>query len=126
GDWFDVIPLSGARVALVVGDVVGHGLRASATMGRLRTAVRTLADVDLPPDELLTRLDDLVARLSAEGSAGDRDEVGVDLGASCVYAVYDPIARTVTLARAGHPVPAVVTPDGKAYFPDVPVGPPLG
>lgn len=126
GDWFDVIPLSGARVALVVGDVVGHGLRASATMGRLRTAVRTLADVDLPPDELLTRLDDLVARLSAEGSAGDRDEVGVDLGASCVYAVYDPIARTVTLARAGHPVPAVVTPDGKAYFPDVPAGPPLG
>ena len=60
GDWFDVIPLSGARVALVVGDVVGHGIHASATMGRLRTAVRTLADVDLPPDELLTRLDDLV------------------------------------------------------------------
>ena len=63
GDWFDVIPLSGARVALVVGDVVGHGIHASATMGRLRTAVRTLADVDLPPDELLTRLDDLVSRL---------------------------------------------------------------
>ncbi len=57
GDWFDVIPLSGARVALVVGDVVGHGLHASATMGRLRTAVRTLADVDLAPDELLTQLD---------------------------------------------------------------------
>ena len=66
GDWFDVIPLSGARVALVVGDVVGHGIHASATMGRLRTAVRTLADVDLPPDELLTRLDDLVSRLSAD------------------------------------------------------------
>jgi hypothetical protein len=62
GDWFDVIPLSSARVALVVGDVVGHGIQASATMGRMRTAVRTLADVDLPPDELLTHLDDLVVR----------------------------------------------------------------
>lgn len=66
GDWFDVIPLSGARVALVVGDVVGHGLHASASMGRLRTAVRTLADVDLPPDELLTHLDDLVIHLASD------------------------------------------------------------
>ncbi|WP_157870342.1 PP2C family protein-serine/threonine phosphatase, partial [Streptomyces ossamyceticus] len=66
GDWYDVIPLSGARVALVVGDVVGHGIHAAATMGRLRTAVRTLADIDLPPDELLTHLDDVVIRLSAE------------------------------------------------------------
>ncbi|MFB7505144.1 SpoIIE family protein phosphatase, partial [Streptomyces broussonetiae] len=71
GDWFDVIPLSGARVALVVGDVVGHGIRASATMGRLRTAVRTLADVDLPADELLTHLDDLVLRLAADESSAD-------------------------------------------------------
>lgn len=63
GDWFDVIPLSGARVALVVGDVIGHGLHAAATMGRLRTAVRTLADIDLTPDELLTHLDDVVIRL---------------------------------------------------------------
>ncbi len=62
GDWFDVIPLSGARVALVVGDLVGHGIQASATMGRLRAAMRTLADVDLPPDELLTHLDDVVLR----------------------------------------------------------------
>ncbi len=66
GDWFDVIPRSGARVALVVGDVVGRGLRAAATMGRLRTAVRTLADIDLMPDELLTHLDDVVIRLSAK------------------------------------------------------------
>ena len=62
GDWFDVIPLSGARVALVVGDVVGHGLHAAATMGRLRTAVHNFAALDLPPDELLTHLDDLVAQ----------------------------------------------------------------
>lgn len=70
GDWFDVIPLSGARVGLVIGDVVGHGIGAAATMGRLRTAVQTLADMDLPPDELLARLDDLVLRLSEEERAG--------------------------------------------------------
>ncbi|MFD3502599.1 SpoIIE family protein phosphatase [Streptomyces sp. NPDC058676] len=121
GDWFDVIPLSGARVALVVGDVVGHGIQASATMGRLRTAVRTLADVDLPPDELLTHLDDLVIHLSAEADVA----VG-DIGATCLYAVYDPVSRRCTLARAGHPVPAVATPDGAVEFPDIPPGPPLG
>jgi serine phosphatase RsbU (regulator of sigma subunit)/PAS domain-containing protein/anti-sigma regulatory factor (Ser/Thr protein kinase) len=127
GDWFDVIPLSAARVALVVGDVVGHGIRASATMGRLRTAVRTLADVDLPADELLTHLDDLVLRLSAdEGSAGPEAETAGGIGTTCLYAVYDPVSRTCTLARAGHPPPAVVTPDGTVRFLDVPAGPPLG
>ncbi|MFG2129226.1 SpoIIE family protein phosphatase [Streptomyces sp. NPDC048751] len=120
GDWFDVIPLSGARVALVVGDVVGHGIQASATMGRLRTAVRTLADVDLPPDELLTHLDDLVNHLAAGA-----DSTG-DIGATCLYAVYDPVSRRCALARAGHPVPALVTPDGGVEFLDVPAGLPLG
>jgi GAF domain-containing protein len=66
GDWFDVIGLSGSRVGLVVGDVTGHGIRAAATMGQLRTAVRTLADIDLEPGELPTRLDDVVARLADE------------------------------------------------------------
>ncbi|GAB2915110.1 SpoIIE family protein phosphatase [Streptomyces heilongjiangensis] len=122
GDWFDVIPLSGARVALVVGDVVGHGIQASATMGRLRTAVHTLADIDLPPDELLTHLDDLVIRLSAET---DTQTAG-DIGATCLYAVYDPVSRRCTLARAGHPPPAVITPDGAADILDLPAGPPLG
>ncbi|GAA2280120.1 SpoIIE family protein phosphatase [Streptomyces hawaiiensis] len=120
GDWFDVIPLSGARVALVVGDVVGHGIQASATMGRLRTAVRTLADVDLPPDELLTHLDDLVSHLAA----GD-DGTG-DIGATCLYAVYDPVSRRCSVARAGHPLPALLTPGGRAEFLDVPAGLPLG
>jgi PAS domain S-box-containing protein len=124
GDWFDVIPLSGARVALVVGDVVGHGIHASATMGRLRTAVRTLADVDLPPDELLTRLDDLVSPLSADADASDDTEN--DVGATCLYAVYDPVSRRCTLARAGHPLPVLVTPDGAVGFLDLPAGPPLG
>ncbi|MDW4911195.1 SpoIIE family protein phosphatase, partial [Streptomyces sp. ADMS] len=127
GDWFDVIPLSGARVALVVGDVVGHGIRASATMGRLRTAVRTLADVDLPPDELLTHLDDLVIHLAAdEGSTEPSTETAGGIGTTCLYAVYDPVSRLCTLARAGHPPPVAVTPDGAVYFLDVPAGPPLG
>ncbi|TXC94041.1 SpoIIE family protein phosphatase [Streptomyces sp. ISID311] len=128
GDWFDVIPLSGARVALVVGDVVGHGLRASATMGRLRTAVRTLADVDLPPEELLVHLDDLVTHLRAEeGTDTDPElEVVTDLIATCLYLVYDPVSRHCTAAGAGHPPPAVVTPDCTAEFVDLPVGPPLG
>ncbi|MFC9686326.1 SpoIIE family protein phosphatase [Streptomyces sp. NPDC056948] len=136
GDWYDVIPLSGSRVALVVGDVVGHGLQASAAMGRLRTAVRTLADVDLPPDELLTHLDDLILHLS-EGEplpGGPGDDEGAhdlgfssaDLGATCLYAVYDPVSRRCTLATAGHPMPAVLAPDGTAHVVSGHVGPPLG
>ncbi|MEV1067358.1 SpoIIE family protein phosphatase [Streptomyces sp. NPDC050263] len=131
GDWFDLIPLSGARVALVVGDVVGHGVQASAIMGRLRTAVRTLADIDLPPDELLTHLDDLVIRLSADtdadGASWDQAaEMATGLGSTCLYAVYDPTSRVCTMSRAGHPVPAVVSPAGAVHFLDVPAGPPLG
>ncbi|MER6633093.1 SpoIIE family protein phosphatase [Streptomyces sp. NPDC000987] len=124
GDWFDVIPLSGARVALVVGDVVGRGLTAAATMGRLRTAVRTLADIDLPPEELLTHLDDVVIRLAGEDSDAHAD--ATDLGATCAYAVYDPVSRTCALARAGHPPPLVVAPDGSAQVLRLPAGPPLG
>ncbi|MEU6280946.1 SpoIIE family protein phosphatase [Streptomyces sp. NPDC047028] len=124
GDWFDVLPLSGARVALVVGDVVGHGLHAAATMGRLRTAVHNFSSLDLPPDELLGLLDELVGRI-------DQDETPADgaaaiTGATCLYAVYDPVSRRCTLARAGHPPPALVRPDGSVEFPDLPAGPPLG
>ncbi|WP_255951065.1 SpoIIE family protein phosphatase [Streptomyces odontomachi] len=129
GDWFDAIPLSGARIALVVGDVVGHGIHASATMGRLRTAVRTLADVDLAPDELLTHLDDLVIRLDREEGPevrGRAQEASGEVGATCLYAVYDPVSRRCTMARAGHPPPALVTPDGEVRFLDLPAGPPLG
>ncbi|MFB4426522.1 SpoIIE family protein phosphatase [Streptomyces sp. QL37] len=125
GDWFDVIPLSGARVALVVGDVVGHGLHASATMGRLRTAVRTLADVDLAPEELLTQLDDLVMTLDREEPADSADGATV-AGATCLYAVYDPAAGCCTLARAGHPEPMLVRPDGTVEQLTLPSGPPLG
>jgi serine phosphatase RsbU (regulator of sigma subunit) len=126
GDWFDVIPLSGARVALVVGDVVGHGLHASASMGRLRTAVRTLADVDLPPDELLTHLDDLALHLASDlQSTGGFQPTG-ETGATCLYTVYDPVSRRLTLASAGHPLPLVISPDGTRTPVPAHPGPPLG
>ncbi|MGW7665916.1 SpoIIE family protein phosphatase [Streptomyces sp. NPDC054775] len=124
GDWFDVIPLSGARTALVVGDVVGHGINAAATMGRLRTAVHTLADLDLAPDELLTHLDDTVRRM-AEEDAHSHDPTRVT-GATCLYAIYDPVTRKCTMARAGHPPPAIVDPHGTVTFPHLPTGRPLG
>ncbi|MBT2382963.1 SpoIIE family protein phosphatase [Streptomyces sp. ISL-11] len=127
GDWFDVIPLSGARVALVVGDVIGHGIDAAATMGRLRTAVHTLAELDLDPEEVLSHLDDLVHRLAAEQASNSRDFPNDQVtGASCLYAVYDPVTGCCSLARAGHPPPALVTPDGRVSFPELPAGPPLG
>jgi len=124
GDWFDVIPLSGARTAFVVGDVVGHGINAAATMGRLRTAVHTLADMDLPPDDLLAHLDDTVQRMAAE-DRGVRDQTLVR-GATCLYAVYDPATLRCAMARAGHPPPAIIDPQGKVTFPDLPTGTPLG
>ncbi|MFF3593990.1 SpoIIE family protein phosphatase [Kitasatospora indigofera] len=124
GDWFDVIPLAGTRVALVVGDVVGHGLHAAATMGRLRTAIHNFSALELPPDELLGHLDELVNRIDQDEAASLGDS-GVT-GATCLYAVYDPVSRRCTLARAGHPPPAVVHPDGTVEFPTLPAGPPLG
>ncbi|MFJ1703863.1 SpoIIE family protein phosphatase [Kitasatospora sp. NPDC088346] len=124
GDWFDVIPLPGSRVALVVGDVVGHGLHAAATMGRLRTAVHNFSALDLPPDELLGHLDELVNRIDQEETESGTG-IGIT-GATCLYAIYDPVSRLCTIARAGHPTPALVRPDGSVVFPDLPIGPPLG
>ncbi|MEV8563469.1 SpoIIE family protein phosphatase [Streptomyces sp. NPDC051917] len=124
GDWFDVIPLSGARVALVVGDVVGHGINAAAKMGQLRTAMHTLADMDMPPDEVLSRLDEQVIRLTE--AEDPRHPATTTMAATCLYAVYDPVTRTCTMARAGHPPPAVIDPHGHVTFPDLPAGAPLG
>ncbi|MEU8438233.1 SpoIIE family protein phosphatase [Streptomyces sp. NPDC029216] len=126
GDWFDVIPLSGTRVALLVGDVVGHGLHAAATMGRLRTAARNFAELELAPDELLTHLDNLLVRLDREEGGDDAEGSTGIVGATCLYAVYDPTTRQCTMARAGHLPPALVHPDGSVTFPDLPAGPPLG
>ncbi|MGO4421671.1 SpoIIE family protein phosphatase, partial [Streptomyces sp. MCAF7] len=127
GDWFDVIPLSGARIAFVVGDVVGHGLHAAATMGRLRTAVHNFSALDLPPDELLSALDEVVEHLDQEEAVADGASPGAGVaGATCLYAIYDPVVRRCSLARAGHPPPALVRPDGAATVLDLPAGPPLG
>ncbi|MFB7353788.1 SpoIIE family protein phosphatase [Streptomyces gardneri] len=130
GDWFDVIPLPGARVALVVGDVVGHGLHAAATMGRLRTAVHNFSTLDVPPDELLGHLDELTARidhreLEGPDAEGRRRDEGIT-GATCLYAIYDPASGRCAVASAGHPGPALVGPDGRVEFPELSPGLPLG
>ncbi|MFF7417892.1 SpoIIE family protein phosphatase [Streptomyces smyrnaeus] len=124
GDWFDVIPLPGARVALVVGDVVGHGLHAAATMGRLRTAVLNFSSLDLAPEELLAHLDELVDKIDQDQTAEGNGAIVT--GATCLYAVYDSVSGRCIMARAGHPGPALVLPDGTVEYPDVPVGLPLG
>jgi serine phosphatase RsbU (regulator of sigma subunit) len=114
GDWYDVIPLSADRVALVIGDVMGHGLPEAVIMGRLRTAVQTLSDLELPPDEILGHLNDLVNGL--------RD----DTFATCLYAIYDPTTAICSVARAGHPPLAIVCPDGQVYFAKGQSDPPVG
>ncbi|MFE9680284.1 SpoIIE family protein phosphatase [Streptomyces sp. NPDC006285] len=114
GDWYDIIPLSGGQVALVVGDVMGHGLPEAATMGRLRTAVHTLADLELPPDEIMSHLNDIVGGMNEESYA------------TCLYALYDSTTRTCHISRAGHPPPALVHPDGSVHFPEPAADPPLG
>ncbi|MFD8254325.1 SpoIIE family protein phosphatase [Streptomyces werraensis] len=137
GDWYDLIPLAAARVALVVGEVPGHGIDAAAAMGRLRTAVRTLAAIDLPPEEVLAHLDDLASRSARDDGDGEGDDGGGEgddgggqgsspVGSACVYVVYDPADGRCTMAAAGHPAPAVVAPDGTVGFVDLPQGPPLG
>ncbi|MGW4379615.1 SpoIIE family protein phosphatase [Kitasatospora sp. NPDC004531] len=116
GDWYDIVPLSAARVGLAIGSVTGTGIEAAALMGQLRTALRTLAVQDLPPDELLVRLDEAARVLTDEQRntlppGADRLPDGL---ASCLYLVYDPIARTCVAASAGHPGPVLVGPDGAA------------
>ncbi|GGT04091.1 SpoIIE family protein phosphatase [Streptomyces chromofuscus] len=125
GDWFDVIELSGARIAVVVGDVVGHGISAAAGMGRIRAAMLALAALDLPPAEVLAHLDDLLARLAAEDFASKTMPTAIS-GATCLYIVYDPVTRRCYAARAGHPPPALVDPSGAVTLLDIPAGAPLG
>ncbi|MEV4615703.1 ATP-binding SpoIIE family protein phosphatase [Kitasatospora sp. NPDC049258] len=115
GDWYDSIPLPGNRVALIVGDVMGHSLTSAAIMGQLRTSAQTLAGLDLPPHEVLYHLDEQAQRLGQEQHL-----------ATCVYAVYDPIANRVVLANAGHVPPVLVQPDGRSELLDLPPGAPIG
>lgn len=115
GDWFDSIKLPGSRIALVVGDVMGHGLNSAAMMGQLRTAVQTMAALDLPPAQLLRNLDDLAQRL------------GEHYLATCLYAVYDPIEGELLMANAGHVPPVLVrAADGRSELLDLPTGAPIG
>ncbi|QIP87976.1 SpoIIE family protein phosphatase [Streptomyces sp. Tu 2975] len=124
GSWFDVITLSSSRVAFVVGNLRGHGLNAAAAMGSLRTAVRTLADLDPPPDELLTHLDDLVVRLADDEQPGEPE--GTVRGATCLYAVYDPVSARALMASAGHAAPVLARSSGDTGPVDLLPGPALG
>ncbi|MFC7221267.1 SpoIIE family protein phosphatase [Streptomyces polyrhachis] len=147
GTWYDVLPLSGSRVGLVVGEVAGQGLAAVAVMGRLRTAVSALGALDMAPDELLERMHELTMRLGAERAELAEDPVRGEpqewprwasddgpsasgerypLLACLLYAVYDPVTGVCTLASAGHPPPVLVTPDGEARTVSMPGGPLLG
>ena len=129
GGGFDSFALAGARTALLVGEVSGQGIQAAATMGQVRTVVRALARLDLEPDEMLARLNDAMLQLAAERAALPPSDPShrEPLTASGVYAIYDPIAQTCTYARAHHPAPVIISPDGTAVpVPDVPPGPLLG
>nr|WP_308416719.1 SpoIIE family protein phosphatase [Streptomyces sp. AJS327] len=114
GDWYDAIPLPGSRVALVVGDVMGHSMTSAAIMGQLRTTAQTLAGLDLPPQEVLHHLDEQAQRL------------GSDRMATCLYAVYDPVAHRIIVANAGHPPPVLLHRGGRAEVLRIPAGAPIG
>ncbi|MER6529761.1 SpoIIE family protein phosphatase [Streptomyces sp. NPDC001508] len=114
GDWYDAVPLPGNRVALVIGDVMGHSLTSAAIMGQLRTVAQTLARLDLPPDEVLHHLDEQAERLGGRHIA------------TCLYAVYDPVRHRLLVANAGHPPPLLLRPDGRAQIVRVPPGAPIG
>ncbi|MEU1850514.1 SpoIIE family protein phosphatase [Streptomyces sp. NPDC019990] len=113
GDWVNSFPLPDGRTALVVGDVVGHGLGAAATMGQLSMEARALLSAGLAPDEVLEHLDDTVTLLddAESGLAAGYSA----LGSTCCIAVYDPVSHHVALSSAGHLPPVLVPPDGPAY-----------
>jgi serine phosphatase RsbU (regulator of sigma subunit) len=115
GDWHDVVPLPSGRAALIVGDAMGHGPEAAAVMVQLRTAAHTLADLDLPPELMLRKLDVMAAGLA-----------GTPFAATCVYAVIDPSSRSCVIAQAGHQPPVVVFDDGTTQVLNLPPGLPLG
>ncbi len=114
GDWHDIVPLPGSRAALIVGDAMGHGPEAAAVMVQLRTAAHTLADLELPPEEVLGRLDRMAAGMPTAPFA------------TCICAVVDAAASTCVVATAGHPPPVLARPDGTSTVLDLPTGLPLG
>ncbi|GAA1914120.1 SpoIIE family protein phosphatase [Streptantibioticus ferralitis] len=114
GDWYDVAALSPDKAAIAIGDVMGHGIPAAAVMGQMRSTLRALVRLDLPPDQLLHHLDQAMQDLDSP------------ILATCLYGVCDAAANRCWLARAGHPPPALITPDGTARLIDLPPGAPLG
>jgi hypothetical protein len=122
GDWHDIVPLPDGRAALIVGDAMGHGPEAAAVMVQLRTAAHTLAELGLPPGQVLRKLDAMAAGM---------DTAGMDAGtaapfATCVYAVIDPSGGASGIVQAGHLPPVLVLPDGETEVLDLPPGLPLG
>ncbi|SFD08410.1 SpoIIE family protein phosphatase [Streptomyces aidingensis] len=113
GDWFDVLPLDRGRIALVVGDVMGKGVHAAAIMGQLRSTIRALTRLGLPPGELLGHLD------------ATAEHLGESI-ATCLYTVCDPDEGRLETACAGHPPPVLVTPGGTAELLEISRGAPLG
>ncbi|MFF8941492.1 PP2C family protein-serine/threonine phosphatase [Streptomyces sp. NPDC014864] len=102
GDWYDVLPREGRRLAMVVGDAMGHGPESAVAMIQLRTAVRTLAALDIAPAELMGRLDTVAS-----------DTPGASF-ATCMYVEWDANLHTCTFVGAGHPPPLIRGPGGPA------------
>lgn len=121
GDWFDAIPLTSNRVALVVGDVMGHGIHSAAAMGRLRAAVQTLAALNLPPHEVCRHLDEVAAHMGEVAAHMDSSTL-----ATLLYCVYDPVNNRLQAATAGHIPPVLVSADGRAELMELPPGGPIG
>ncbi|MYT24726.1 SpoIIE family protein phosphatase, partial [Streptomyces sp. SID7760] len=114
GDWYDVLRLPGGKAALLIGDVMGHGIAAAAVMGRLSASVRALARLDLAPEALMHQLEATL------------DDLADPMIATFLYAVIDPASGRCRITRAGHPPPATVTPGGTVRLLDLPPGTPLG
>lgn len=114
GDWHDIVPLMSGRAALIVGDAMGHGPEAAAIMVQLRTAAHTLADLELPPEEILLRLDRMATGMPASPFA------------TCLAAIVDPATSTCVLAKAGHLPPMLTLANGRTRVLDLPLGLPIG
>lgn len=114
GDWYDVVSLAEGRAGLIIGDVMGHGVEAAATMAQLRAAAHALAELEVTPAELLSRLDRTIAMLKHP------------IYATCAYAIIDPAGHYATIAMAGHLPPVLAMPDGTTRVPEIPPGLSLG
>ncbi|MFD4030485.1 SpoIIE family protein phosphatase [Streptomyces sp. NPDC058637] len=127
GDWYDMIPLPNGRIALVIGDVQGHDVRAAGLMGQLRIALRAYASEGHRPDAVLSRASRFLSGLTgADGLAEGGDGPGAARFATCLYAEADPETGTLDIARAGHPDPVVISVDGTAVIRQTAGGLPLG